>query len=276
MGDNMLEKANIKIKDMESKINNNELISTNKRLKVGVDLGTSNIVLVVLDEEDIPVCGEMYEANVVRDGIVIDYLKAVDIVTLLKNKLEKKLNTSLGYAATAIPPGISSGNIKVIRNVVENAGFTVTNVVDEPTAASRVLEIENGAVVDIGGGTTGISILKNGSVIYSADEPTGGTHLSLVLAGNYNISFEEADKFKRESENYSRVFPVITPVLEKMGNIILSHVSRYNVGQVYLVGGTCCLKGMENVIQKYININTIKPYNPLLVTPIGIAMSAEL
>lgn len=276
MGDNMLEKANIKIKDMESKINNNELMSTNKRLKVGVDLGTSNIVLVVLDEEDIPVCGEMYEANVVRDGIVVDYLKAVDIVTLLKNKLEKKLNTSLEYAATAMPPGISSGNIKVIRNVVENAGFTVTNVVDEPTAASRVLEIENGAVVDIGGGTTGISILKNGSVVYSADEPTGGTHLSLVLAGNYNISFEEADKLKRESENYNRVFPVITPVLEKMGNIILSHVSRYNVDQVYLVGGTCCLKGMESVIQKYININTIKPYNPLLVTPIGIAMSAEL
>lgn len=276
MGDNMLEKANIKIKDMENKMNNNELIITNKRLKVGVDLGTSNIVLVVLDEEDIPVCGEMYKANVVRDGVVVDYLKAVDIVTLLKNKLEKKLNIPLDYAATAVPPGISSGNIKVIRNVVENAGFTVTNVVDEPTAASRALGIENGAVVDIGGGTTGISILKNGSVVYSADEPTGGTHLSLVLAGNYNISFEEADKFKREPGNYSRVFPLITPVLEKMGNIILSHVSRYNVDQVYLVGGTCCLKGMEKVIQKYININTIKPYNPLLVTPIGIAMSAEL
>ena len=36
----------------------------------------------------------------------------------------------------------------------------MSNIVDEPTAAATLLDIKNGAVVDVGGGTTGISILK--------------------------------------------------------------------------------------------------------------------
>lgn len=46
------------------------------------------------------------------------------------------------------------------------------NIVDEPTAAAAVLKITDGAVVDVGGGTTGISILKDGKVIYTDDEAT--------------------------------------------------------------------------------------------------------
>ena len=38
---------------------------------------------------------------------------------------------------------------------MEGAGFEVTNIVDEPTAAAAVLKITDGAVVDVGGGTTG-------------------------------------------------------------------------------------------------------------------------
>ena len=43
------------------------------RLKVGVDLGTAYIVLVVLDEENNPVACEKQAAQVLRDGVVVDY-----------------------------------------------------------------------------------------------------------------------------------------------------------------------------------------------------------
>lgn len=272
--ENILSKANDIIKEMEKSIDTPKKIDEKEELKVGVDLGTSNIVIAVLDKNDVPVAGEIYPASVVKDGIVVEYLKAVNIVRELKGKLEKVLNRTLDCAATAIPPGIISGNIKVIKNVVEAADFNVINVLDEPTAASKVLNIKDGAVVDIGGGTTGISILKNGEVVYSADEPTGGHHLSLVIAGSLDMEYEEAEKYKINPANYNTVFPLVRPVIEKMANIILQHVKGYDVKNIYLVGGTCCLKDIEKVVEKYTGIKTIKPYNPLLVTPMGIAMNS--
>ena len=56
------------------------------------------------------------------------------------------------------PPGIISGNVKVISNVVESVGLDVVNVIDEPTAAASVLGITDGAVVDVGGGGMQITI----------------------------------------------------------------------------------------------------------------------
>lgn len=272
--EDILNKANMFIKEMEDTISSPKEIDEKEELKVGVDLGTSNIVITVLDKNNVPVAGEVYPASVVKDGIVVEYLKAVTIVRELKGRLEKTLNRTLDYAATAIPPGISSGNVKVIQNVVEAADFNVTNVIDEPTAASEVLKIKDGAVVDVGGGTTGISILKDGEVVYSADEPTGGHHLSLVVSGSLGIEYEEAEKFKVNPDNYNTVFPLVRPVIEKMADIVLKHVQGYDVDTIYLVGGTCCLKDIEKVVQKYTGIRTIKPYNPLLVTPIGIAMNS--
>ncbi|WP_411680785.1 ethanolamine utilization protein EutJ [Clostridium thailandense] len=271
--ENILDKSNSFIKEMEETILNPKKIDEKEELKVGVDLGTCNIVITVLDKDNKPIAGEVYPASVVKDGIVVEYLKAVNIVRELKGRLEKTLNRTLDYAATAIPPGISKGNIKIIQNVVEAADFNVTNVIDEPTAASDVLHIKDGAVVDIGGGTTGISILKDGEVVYTADEPTGGHHLSLVVAGSLQMEYEDAEKFKVDSKNYNTVFPLVRPVVEKMANIILQHIKGYDVTTIYLVGGTCCLKDIEKVVEKYTNIKTIKPYNPLLVTPIGIAMN---
>ena len=90
------------------------------------------------------------------------------------------------YAAAAIPPGVSEGSSKSIQYVLEGAGFEVSNIVDEPTAAAAVLKISDGAVVDVGGGTTGISILKDGKVIYTDDEATGGSHMTMIVAGHYN------------------------------------------------------------------------------------------
>ena len=52
----------------------------------------------------------------------------------------------------------------VIKNVVQAAGVELARVLDEPTAANAILKIKNGAVVDVGGGATGISILKDGMV----------------------------------------------------------------------------------------------------------------
>lgn len=239
----------------------------------GVDLGTACVVIAVLDENKRPVAGAYRYADVVRDGMIVDYIGAVRIVKELKEEIEEKLGTELLYAAGSIPPGTDLLDSGAVKNVIQGAGFVMTNMLDESTAANEVLKMKNGAVVDIGGGTTGISVLKDGKVVYIADEPTGGTHFSLVISGAYGKSFEDAELYKRDEKNHRELIPVLQPVIEKVSSIITQHVKDFDVDELSLVGGTCCLTGIEKIIEKKTGIFTHKPKNPMFVTPLGIALS---
>lgn len=245
-----------------------------KKLKVGLDLGTAYIVLVVLDEDDNPVACEKQAAQVLRDGVVVDYSGTLQIVKTLKARLEKRLDMELVNCAIAMPAGTES-SARTHQYVAEGAGFEVTNILDEPTAANAVYQIIDGVVVDIGGGTTGLAIFQDGQVVDVKDEPTGGTHLSLVLAGNYHITFEEAEKIKQDYERHKEILPIVKPVVEKMGTIIRRNIQGQAVDTIYLCGGTCCLSGIERIIEKETGIRTVKPQNPFLVTPVGIAMNCK-
>jgi ethanolamine utilization protein EutJ len=265
------DKANKFVTDFES------VIGKPKKTKssiyyCGVDLGTACVVVAVLDENRQPVAGRYQYASVVKDGMVVDYIGAIDIVKRMKKELEEELGEELLYAAAAIPPGTGSIDGGAVKNVVMASGFMLTNLLDESTAANAVLEIQNGAVVDIGGGTTGISIFKDGEVIFVDDEPTGGTHFSLVLAGAKKISFDEAELIKRDTANHQTIFPVLVPVIEKVASIIKKQIEGKDIDRVALVGGTACLGGIEDVIQKELGIQVDKPQNPLFVTPLGIAL----
>lgn len=241
----------------------------------GVDLGTAYIVLVVLDEQKQIVAGAHRPASVIRDGMVVDYIGAIQIVRELKESLEEQLGTELLFAAAAIPPGTDILDGGAIKNVVQGAGFELTALLDEPTAANTIVGLQNGAIVDIGGGTTGISILKDGKVIKSVDEATGGTHFSLVVAGAYKLSFDEADAYKRNPKHHKELISVLKPVIEKVASIIKRSIEGMDVDVIYLVGGTSCLNGIETIIEKETGIKTIKPKNPMFVTPIGIAMNCS-
>lgn len=259
--------------DQFEKVIEKPILEKSKIYYTGVDIGTACVVLAVLDENKRPVAGAYRYADVVKDGMVVDYIGAIKIVRELKGEIEEKLGEELLYAAAAIPPGTEAIDGGAIKNVVQAAGFELTNLLDEPTAANEVLKIQNGAVVDIGGGTTGISIIKDGKVVYVADEPTGGTHFSLVVAGAYGINFDDADKFKRNKNNHKELLPILKPVIEKVGSIISIHVKDHHVKEISLVGGTACLEGIEEVIEKQTKIYTYKPKNPMFVTPLGIALS---
>lgn len=267
----MYESENLKI--LSDLIRNNKINPEKKgKLKCGVDLGTANIVLVVVDENNTPVTGAIYPSKVVKDGIVVDYVGAIRVVKVLKGLLEERLGSELTNAACAIPPGIIPGNAKAIGNVVESSGFILTDIVDEPTAASSVLNIKDGAVVDIGGGTTGISILKDGKVIFTADEPTGGTHMTLTIAGYYNVSYEEAEKLKQDPTKQKDIYPIIRPVVEKMASIVKNFLEDYDTKDIYIVGGATLFDDFEQTFSKVINRNVIKVEEALLVTPLGIAI----
>lgn len=243
--------------------------------KVGVDLGTADVVLAVTDVHGTPVAGSMRWASVVKDGLVVDFRGAMEIVQELKNEVEQMLGVKLDKGATAIPPGTVGRNALACSNVIAGAGLEPVQQVDEPVAAAMALHIENGIVVDIGGGTTGVAVLKDGELIFTDDEPTGGTHVSLVLAGAYKLSFEEAEALKKDSSRHSEILPVIAPVIEKMATIVkkmLDSQGDFSEYPVYVVGGTAYLTGFAEEFGKAFGREVYVPPHPLLVTPLGIAM----
>jgi len=274
--DKFVDNAN-KILDKVAKLIDNPPKSINYqgKIKAGVDLGTANLVLTVLDENNNPLLALCEPGTVVRDGLVVDYIGALKIVKRMKEKMETIFSREIKYAATAVPPGTGDRDIDTFKNVVQGAGFTVKNVVDEPSAAASLLAIKRGVVVDIGGGTTGISIMEDGEVVYTADEATGGTHLNLVIAGGLGVSIEKAEKIKRDSDRTSEIFPMVIPVIEKIASIINNHIGKYKAETVYLVGGTSAIDGIENVLADRTGLKIVKPSQTLLVTPLGIAINCK-
>ena len=240
---------------------------------VGVDLGTAYTVIFVLDKNGTPLAGEYRFAQVVRDGVVVDFMGAIDLVRAMKERMETRLGFSLTSAAASYPPGVNKSEVRAVRHILESSGLECSNLVDEPSAANTLLQVDNGVIVDIGGGTTGLAVIENGTVVYTADEPTGGTHMTLVVAGSHKVPFDSAEAMKIDPTKHDRLGPILRPVMEKIGTIIQTHVERFTVERIYLVGGTSNFGGIAEVVQGVTGIPTVVPGNPLFVTPIGIAMN---
>ena len=243
-------------------------------LWAGVDLGTANIVTAVVDGDGVPVAGMTTRSDsTVRDGLVFDYMGTMNI---LKNQI--RTIRSHGYdimdAAAAFPPGTVGRNRQAFGHILNGAGLEAKGLVDEPSAAALALGIESGCVVDIGGGTTGISLLEGGEVIYSGDEPTGGHHIDLVIAGAMGISLEEAEKMKNDPSQQRMLASIVMPVFEKMGTIVRNHIKGYAPENIYLVGGTSGFPGADQIIANETGLPVFLPDDPLLVTPLGTALYA--
>jgi ethanolamine utilization protein EutJ len=241
-------------------------------LRVGVDLGTAYLVLVVLDEDGLPLAGEWQFAEVVRDGLVVDFIGAADRLREMKARVERRIGRELTHAASGYPPGVPQVEVRATAHVIEAAGLECSGLIDEPSAANNVLGLEDGAIVDVGGGTTGVAVLQGGRVVHTADEATGGTHFSLVIAGSLNTSFEEAEALKLRPGEQPRLYPLVRPVMEKVATIAGRHIRGWQVPEITLVGGSSAFRGMAEVVAEVTGVPARTPPNPLFVTPLGIAL----
>ncbi len=97
----------------------------------------------------------------------------------------------------------SNDHIYSIQDSVRKAGVDPLNMVVEPlSTAESVLttdEKEDGVVlIDVGGGTTDISVFHEGSIIHTAAVPVGGHHFTNDLSIAFSIEFEDAERLKLE------------------------------------------------------------------------------
>jgi ethanolamine utilization protein EutJ len=240
-------------------------------LRFGLDLGTATVVLTAVGQGDEPVYWDYLPTRAVRDGVVTDFGAAVAAASELIARAEAALGAAVTAAATAYPPGVSLAESRACRYVLEKAGIDCRTLVDEVSAAQSLLRICDGAIADVGGGSTGVGVFRGGRLVSLSDFPGGGHYLDLILAGALGISIEAAEEKKRLwQDDYHAM---LRPGIERIGTLILQQIGAARAVSVHLVGGALMIAGAAATIEKFTGLKTVSYPHAHLVTPFGIAVS---
>ena len=97
-----------------------------------------------------------------------------------------------------------SALLQNLINAVNRAEMRVQNVIAQPLAAAEAVltkdEKELGAaVIDIGGGSTNIAVIRQNAVLFTEILPVGGRNFTLDLAVGIKTPIEEAERVKKDS-----------------------------------------------------------------------------
>lgn len=215
--------------------------------------------------------------------------------------------------ATFLPEDVVDG----LYRAVELAGLEVANMTLEPIAAIQVAIPErfrmlNIALIDVGAGTSDISITNDGCIIAYGMIPIAGDALTEVIARHCLVDFATAEKIKRqagEAEEITyedimflpqkikskEVLSVTAPVVEDMARQVADKIKELNGGKsvsaVFVVGGGGKLPGYTEAVARDLDIVPERvalrgeevmqqivfeedtAKDSLLVTPIGICLN---
>lgn len=215
--------------------------------------------------------------------------------------------------ATFLPEDVVDGLYKA----VELAELSVANLTLEPIAAIQVAIPErfrmlNIALIDVGAGTSDISITNDGCIIAYGMIPVAGDILTEAIAKHCLVDFSMAEKIKRDAGEMknvsyedimflpktiksSEVLAVTKPIVKDMAKQVSDKIKELNGGKsvsaVFVVGGGGKIPGYteavsqelgidrervalrgEEVMQQILFEEDIKK-DSMLVTPIGICLN---
>ncbi len=181
---------------------------------------------------------------------------------------------------------IVTGSVTSAQNIVKSAnrvGLNVLDIVLEPLASAEAVlsaeEKELGvAMIDIGGGTTDVTIFHAGAIKHTAVLPLGGNHLTNDIAAGLRTPSSSAEEIKRRygvalsslvqsaetievpstGGREPRVMPrtlladIIQPRMEEILHLVKREIIRsgfdeFLVGGIVLTGGSVLLEGMTEL-----------------------------
>lgn len=247
----------------------------------------------------------------VGNSVIGYYLNDFHISNLENHKARK---ISVDLIATFLPDEVVDG----LNKAVELAGLQVANMTLEPIAAIQVAIPEryrllNIALVDVGAGTSDISITRDGSIIAYGMIPKAGDCLTEQIALHCLTDFQAAEGIKkdatkgdvigfedimglRQTIETKEINRLLEPVLEEMTTQVSDKIKELNGGKsvsaVFVVGGGGKVNGYTamladklgiqpervairgpEVMQKIEFTDPTIEKDSLLVTPIGICLN---
>jgi rod shape-determining protein MreB and related proteins len=194
-------------------------------LKIGIDLGTANVlvyvkgkgiviqepsVVAVGDDNHIVAVGEEAREMIgrtpgtitavrpMKDGVIADYV----ITEAMLRYFIKKAGRSLTKPEVmiSVPSGVTSVEKRAVRDAALKAGAREAYLIEEPLAAAIGANVpisgpSGNMIIDIGGGTSEIAVICLGGIVVSASVRVGGNRFDEAIASyvrkKYNLMIGE-------------------------------------------------------------------------------------
>lgn len=215
---------------------------------------------------------------------------------------------------TFLPEDVVDG----LYAAVGQAGLSVANMTLEPIAAINVAIPENYrmlniALVDVGAGTSDISITRDGSIIAYGMIPHAGDEMTEVIVQHFLVDFNMAESIKLQSTTSDTVtykdimsiehtipaqdvWDVAAPVVDSIAQEVSAKIRELNgdktVSACFVVGGGGKIQGFTEKLAEDLDLPEERvalrgeevlgdvtfeqediKKDPLLVTPIGICLN---
>ncbi len=178
-------------------INGDHLTITPGQAKISLKSGVirdEDVRSVLARAAHVDLGSEREMVRVIRRGIAVDGFRGVaDPQGMVAHTLE---------ADVFVVSGLSTV-IRNLRHVVSMAGFSVASLVPAPEASATAVltadERQVGVVhLDVGGGTTGISVYRGGHLEYFGVIPLGGESITSDLSVGLGVVPTQAERLKLE------------------------------------------------------------------------------
>ena len=201
----------------------------------------------------------------------------------------------LGMAAARLEVNVHivTGSVTSAQNIIKccnQSGLDVEDIVLEPLSSSQAVlspdEQEVGVVlVDIGGGTTDVTIYSEGSIVHTGVLALGGNHLTHDIAIGLGAPLHEAEEIKHNfgvamtsmvkedemievpsvggrnnrtmkkrvlasiiEDRFREIFELIAHEVEK------THFHTLMASGVVITGGTCIMPGADQLASQVLNL----------------------
>ena len=191
---------------------------------IGIDLGTANTLVyvkgrgIVINEPSIVAINQktgqvvavgqtakdmlgrtpshIVAVQPVIDGVISDFEITSEMLSYLINKAQAGHTKMLGpRVVVGVPSGITSVEVRAVRDAARAAGAREVHIIEEPLAAAIGIELpihepRGSMVIDIGGGTTDVGIVSLGGLVNSRNIRIAGDRFNADIVAHVRNEFK--------------------------------------------------------------------------------------